>query len=150
MDRRSKFIQQIILKQIAGGNGASFMKLAIPNDASLTPDLLPLHRCNPDLLHSATLQPQGLAFDWLHEQLAISVGVFNASQTKGKALVGMATLAPRGTSLMKAPMVVAPCMEVMSKNNTPQEYVQKQSHMENKFLKEPHFGEFALHRKRML
>jgi len=36
---------------------ASFMQLAIPNGASLTPDLLPLRHCNPDLLHSATLQP---------------------------------------------------------------------------------------------
>ena len=140
MERRSKFIQQIFLKQNTGGNDASFMQLAIPNGASLTPDLLPLRRCNLDLLHYATLQSQGLAFDWRLEQLAISAGVFNATQTKGKVLVGMATPAPRGTSLTKASMVVAPCMEVTSKNSTPQEYVQKQPHLGNKFLKEHQFG----------
>ena len=60
-------------------------------------------------LHSAMLQPRALHLT-AHAQLAIVVGASKATSAKGEALVGMATPAPRATSLSKAPVVVAPCM----------------------------------------
>jgi len=62
---------------------------------------------------------------------------------KGKALVGMATPAPRVSSSPKAPIVVVPCMGFTRKKSTPQEYVWKQPHLGNKFLKEHHLKIFA-------
>ena len=107
-------LKQIFSKQIAGGNDASFMQLAIPNGTSL----LPLRRYIPNLLQSATLQLRALRLTEQHDQLAISAGASKATSAKGDALVGMALPKPRGSSLSKAPVVVAPCMAIYVKNST--------------------------------
>ena len=76
-------------------------------------------------------------------QVATTTGASKATSVKGEALLGMALPWPRGSSLLKAPSALAPCMASYVQKSTPWEIPPKQPQFGKFFLKEPETGKCA-------